>query len=80
MMNHLDTEDPILHSISCEIHRLILKPSNDGFLGFTDEIMWEEMSTYFMIIKNKMPYLDNKFIMQELQCYLRAGDKRGNNL
>ena len=38
MMNNLETSDPILFAISCEIHRLILKPDSDGFLGFDDEI------------------------------------------
>lgn len=38
MMNNLETSDPILFAISCEIHRLILKPDSDGFLGFSDKI------------------------------------------
>lgn len=38
MMNNLETSGPILFAISCEIHRLILKPDSDGFLGFSDKI------------------------------------------
>lgn len=66
-MHNLEESDPILHSISSEIHRLILKPDPFSELGFTDEISREELSEYYRV----MPYLDNEFVMNELTYYLK---------
>lgn len=40
-------------------------------LGFTDEISREELSEYYRVILEKMPYLDNEFVMNELTYYLK---------
>jgi hypothetical protein len=71
MMHNLEESDPILHSISSEIHRLILKPDPFSELGFTDEISREELSEYYRVILEKMPYLDNEFVINELTYYLK---------
>lgn len=72
MMNNLETSDPILFAISCEIHRLILKPDNDGFLGFSDEIADnKELVEQYNKIREKMPYLDPTFVLNELKSYMK---------
>jgi hypothetical protein len=72
MMNNLETSDPILFAISCEIHRLILKPDSDGFLGFDDEIADNrELVEQYNKIREKMPYLDPTFVLNELKGYMK---------
>ena len=72
MMNNLETSDPILFAISCEIHRLILKPDNDGFLGFDDEISDNrELVEQYNKVREKMPYLDPAFVLNELKGYMK---------
>lgn len=72
MMNNLETSDPILFAISCEIHRLILKSDSDGFLGFSDEIAdKKELVEQYNKIREKMPYLDPTFVLNELRSYMK---------
>lgn len=73
MMNNLETSDPILFAISCEIHRLILKSDSDGFfLGFSDEISdKKELVEQYNKIREKMPYLDPTFVLNELRSYMK---------
>ena len=76
MTNHnalLEVEDPILFSIQCEIHRLILKPCKDDFLdiGFDDNITKKELYECFMKIRERFPYLDNDFLLQEINTYIK---------
>lgn len=72
MMNNLETSDPILFAISCEIHRLILKPDNDGLLGFNDEISDNrELVEQYNKVREKMPYLDPTFVLDELKYYMK---------
>ena len=72
MMNNLETSDPILFAISCEIHRLILKSDSDGFLGFSDKISdKKELVEQYNKIREKMPYLDPIFVLNELRSYMK---------
>ena len=72
MMNNLETSDPILFAISCEIHRLILKSDSDGFLGFSDKITdKKELVEQYNKIREKMPYLDPTFVLNELRSYMK---------
>lgn len=72
----MTVEDTILHSITCEIHRLILRPCEKGETSFiegsnlTDSIRKEDTSTMFQVVQKRFPYLKHEFIMDELYKYM----------
>ena len=71
-MNNLETSDPILFAISCAIYRLILKSDSDDLLGFSDEITdKKELVEQYNKIREKMPYLDSTFVLNELKSYMK---------
>ena len=65
----INTCNSLLQMIRCDIHEIICKDANND-LGFTDNIDSEkELSEYFIKVKLAMPFLDDNYIMEELEYY-----------